>query len=294
MKEKFVIVFAMFILAVAIPYLGTMLWSGVTGTVEESIENITTGKTVSMELDGEYVVMDVEAYLAGVLPAVLDGGEEPELWEALAIIERTNIYKKLEGRGNIDEEELGMRYVPAEELQTRWGEKNYEAYSRKIEKAILATKCRTITYDGEWIEALYHRISVGTTVSAEELYGEQIPYLTAVASSHDVEAKDYMYLEYVSKSQTSQLEITDSTEHGYVKKVMCDGEEMTGEELQERYQLPSQNFYIEDMGEQYRIVCLGQGHGMGLSIYGAEWMAENGSSCNEILQYYYPGTQIVE
>lgn len=292
MKEKFVIAFAMLILAVAIPYLGTMLVTGTTGTEQETIRNADTGKTVSLELDGEYVVMDVEAYLAGCIPAVLDGEEEPELWKALAIIERTNIYKKMAGRGNIDEEELEMRYVPAEELQTRWGEKNYEAYSRKIERAVLATKGQTLTYDGEWIDALYHRISAGTTVSAEELFGEKIPYLTAVVSSQDIEAKDYMYIEYIPKNQTSRLEITESTEHGYVKKAMCDGTEMTGEELQERYQLPSLNFYIEDMGEEYRIVCLGQGHGMGLSIYGAGKMAGNESTCEEILQYYYPGTQI--
>ena len=75
---------------------------------------------------------------------------------------------------------------------------------------------------------------------------------------------------------------------------MKDGTELTGEEMQEEYQLPSRNFYIEDMGEQYRIVCLGQGHGMGLSIYGAMQMTEEGKGYEEVLLYYYPGVQLIK
>lgn len=292
MREKLIILFAMLALAIAIPYLGTMVLTGTTGTEQETLANVDTGKTVSLELDGTYTVMDVEAYLAGCLPAVLDGEENPELWKALAVIERTNIYKKMDGRGNIDEADLGMRYIQAEELQTRWGEKYYKSYCEKIEAAVLETKGQILTYDGECIDALYHRISTGATVSAEELFGEPVPYLVSVISSHDVEAKDYMYLEYVPKEQDEELKVLESTEHGYVKKVLKNGTELTGEEMQEEYQLPSQNFYIEDMGDQYRIVCLGQGHGMGLSIYGAEKMTEEGKDYETVLLYYYPGVQL--
>lgn len=294
MKEKLIIIFAMLALAIAIPYFGTMVLTGTIGTEQETLNNVDTGRTVSLELDGTYTVMDVETYLAGCLPAVLDGEEDPELWKALAVIERTNIYKKMDGQGNIDEADLGMRYIQAEELQSRWGEKHYKSYCEKIEAAVLETKGQILTYDGECIDALYHRISTGATVSAEELFGEPIPYLVSVISSHDVEAKDYMYLEYVPKEQTGELKILESTEHGYVKKVLKDGTELTGEEMQEGYQLPSRNFYIEDMGDRYRIVCLGQGHGMGLSIYGAMQMTEEGKGYEEVLLYYYPGVQLIK
>ena len=245
-----------------------------------------------MELDGQYVVMDVEAYLAGVLPAVMDGSEDLEVWKALAVIERTNIYKKMEGAGNIDENDLGMEYLKEEEISSLWGERNYEAYRKKVEQAVLETAGVSLQYDGEYIDALYHKVSVGTTVSAEELFGEAVPYLSSVVSSHDVEAKDYMNIQTVSKETVSELAITESTEHGYVRKLICNGEELTGETAQERFQLSSLNFYIEDMGEEYRIVCLGKGHGLGLSLYGAGVLAAEGKNSEAILQYYYPGVQI--
>lgn len=292
MREKLTMAFAVIILAVMIPYLGTMALTGVVGITVTSVEELDTGKTVSLELDGQYIVLDVESYLKGALPAILEGTEDIEVWKALAIIERTNIYKKMEGLTNIDEDDLDMEYLSEEELRKLWGERNYEDYMETVERAILETVGMTLQYDGEYIDALFHRVSIGTTVSAEELLGEAVPYLTAVVSSHDVESKDYMNITTVSRETMQELTVLESTEHGYVKRVSCNGEELTGEEAQKRLGLSSLNFYIEDMGEEYRIVCLGKGHGLGLSLYGASVLAEDGATCEDILLYYYPGVQI--
>lgn len=294
MREKLTMAFAMIILAVMIPYLGTMALTGTVGAAITSVEELNTGKTVSLELDGQYIVMDVEAYLAGALPAVMEGSENIETWKALAVIERTNIYKKMEGQGNIDENELGMEYLQEEEICEQWGERNYKSYMEIVEQAILETAGVAIQYDGEYIDALYHKVSVGNTVSAEELFGEAVPYLTSVTSSHDVESKDYMNITTVTKESVQELAVLESTEHGYVKKVSCNGEELSGEEAQERFDLCSLNFYIEDMGTEYRIVCLGKGYGLGLSLYSSNIMATEGKTYEEILQYYYPGIQLTE
>lgn len=294
MREKITMIFAMLVLMVMIPYLGTMALTGTIGMAVTSVEELNTGKTVSLELDGQYVVMDVEAYLAGILPADMEGSDNLEAWKALAVIERTNIYKKMEGSGNIDEGDLGMRYLPEEEISEAWGERNYEAYRKVVEQAILETAGITIQYDGEYIDALYHKVSVGSTVSAEELLGEAVPYLTAVVSSHDVESRDYMNIIPISKDTVQELCVTESTEHGYVKAVSCNGEILTGEEARERFQINSLNFYIEDMGTEFRIVSLGTGHGLGLSLYGAGIMAREGNTYEEILSYYYSGIQLSE
>lgn len=294
MREKLTMVFAMLVLMVMIPYLGTMALTGTIGAAITSVEELNTGKTVSLELDGQYVVMDVEAYLAGILPADMEGSDNLEAWKALAVIERTNIYKLMEGNGNIDESDLGMEYLQEDEISEAWGERNYEAYQSVVEQAILETAGIAMQYDGEYIDALYHKVSVGSTVSAEELLGEAVPYLTAVVSSHDVESKDYMNIVTVSKDAIQELTVTESTEHGYVKSVSCNGETLTGEEAQDRFQLCSMNFYIEDMGEEFRIVSLGKGHGLGLSLYGAGIMAREGKIYEEILSYYYPGIQLTE
>lgn len=294
MRERLTMVFAMLVLMVMIPYLGTMALTGTIGVTITSVEELNTGKTISMELDGQYVVMDVEAYLAGILPADMEASDSLEMWKALAVIERTNIYKLMEGKGNIDESELNMNYLEKEEICDRWGERNYQTCMEVVEKAIVETAGVVMQYDGEYIDALYHKVSVGSTVSAEELFGEAIPYLTSVVSSHDVEAKDYMNITTIPKETAGELMVMESTEHGYVKKVKCNGEELTGEEARERFGISSLNFYIEDMGEEFRIVALGKGHGLGLSLYGAGIMAGEGKNYEEILQYYYFGVQFTE
>lgn len=294
MREKITMIFAMLVLMIMIPYLGTMALTGTIGVAITSVEELNTGKTVSLELDGQYVVMDVEAYLAGILPADMEGSDNLEAWKALAVIERTNIYKRMGGNGNIDESELEMKYLQAAEISEAWGERNYEVYKKVVEQAILETAGIVIQYDGEYIDALYHKVSVGSTVSAEELLGEAVPYLTAVVSSHDVESKDYMNIITVSKDAVQELTVTESTDHGYVRSVSCNGEVLTGEEAQERFQICSLNFYVEDMGTEFRIVSLGTGHGLGLSLYGAGIMAREGRTYEEILLYYYPGIQLSE
>lgn len=294
MREKLTMAFAIIILAVMIPYLGTIVLTGKVGVTTISVAGLDSGKTVSLDLNGQYMVLDVEAYLKGVLPTAMEGSEDIEMWKTLAIIERTNIYKKMDGMGNIDEEDLGMKYLSEEEIRQLWGEQNYDSYMKKLEQAIIETAGIVLLYDGEYIDALYHKVSVGTTVSAEELFGEEIPYLSAVVSSHDVESKDYMNLVMISKDTVQELMILECTELGYVKRIKCNGEELTGEEAQERLGLSSLNFYIEDMGEEFRVVCLGKGHGMGLSLYGAGIMAAEGKGYVEILQYYYPGVQLSE
>ncbi len=292
MREKGTILFALLIIAIMIPYLGTVVMTGTIGTELTTVETLDTGRSIALEKDGQYLVMDVEEYLKGTLPTVIEGTENEEMWKTVAVVERTNLYKKMSDLTQLEAADLELEYLSEEEVRELWGERNYKKYQKALEKAIIETAGITLQYDGSCIDALYHKVSVGMTASAEELYGEAVPYLVSVASSQDVESKDYMNIVEIPKGEPEVLEVTESTEHGYVKSVLCDGETLSGEEARERFGLSSLNFYIEDMGDRFRIVCLGKGHGMGLSLYGANKLAEEGRNYEEILLYYYPGCQL--
>lgn len=59
--------------------------------------------------------------------------------------------------------------------------------------------------------------------------------------------------------------------------------------------LPSSFFYIDkasELPDTITVIGGGYGHGVGMSQYGANGMANKGSDYKEILQYYYPGTTI--
>ena len=42
----------------------------------------------------------------------------------------------------------------------------------------------------------------------------------------------------------------------------------------------------------YRIITIGVGDSLGLSLYGAAILSENGESYDEILAYYYAGAEL--
>ena len=50
-----------------------------------------------------------------------------------------------------------------------------------------------------------------------------------------------------------------------------------------------------DAGENaFVFTTHGYGHGVGLSQYGAKVMAEDGKTWQEILEWYFPGCEIIE
>lgn len=257
--------------------------------------------------------MDLEEFLPYMIAGEINLDYEEAALQAQAVIARTNLMRELAGKKEAKCSDLSLAYLTPEQFQQGLGEKAEEKMWYKLKKAVESTYGQTLCYQGEYIEALYHGISLGETVSAEEIFGKPRPYLIAVPSSQDVEATDYMSVQDWEKAEVlallqkkkkagnltietlfSGLQITEKTEHGYVKQVKVGEETMTGEEWKELFSLDSSNFYLEEQEGKLRMITLGKGHGIGLSQYGANCMAKEKAGYREILQKYYPGTEIRE
>ena len=63
----------------------------------------------------------------------------------------------------------------------------------------------------------------------------------------------------------------------------------TGQELRRLLGLRSAIFTIAYEDGAFRFTTHGYGHAVGMSQYGANAMAQNGATYEEILAYYYPG-----
>ena len=50
--------------------------------------------------------------------------------------------------------------------------------------------------------------------------------------------------------------------------------------------------HIDKPDDKYRVVSIGVGNSLGLSLYGAALLAANGESYEEIIQYYYNGVTV--
>lgn len=90
------------------------------------------------------------------------------------------------------------------------------------------------------------------------------------------------------------IQIEESTEHGFVKRISIDGTSYTGEEATQCLGLSSTNFYVEEIDGGVRFICLGKGDCLGVSQYGANCMAQNGKKMEEIISYYYQNVSLAD
>ena len=67
---------------------------------------------------------------------------------------------------------------------------------------------------------------------------------------------------------------------------------LTGSEMRKLFALRSTAFTLEYKDGAFLFTVTGYGHGLGMSQYGANVMAKNGSTWQEILTHYYPGTSL--
>lgn len=88
------------------------------------------------------------------------------------------------------------------------------------------------------------------------------------------------------------MEIESNDDAGYITKIRIGDTEIPGEEFRKFLNLNSSCFTMEQVEKGIRITTKGLGHGVGMSQYGAERMAESGKPYDEILQYYFKNVTI--
>lgn len=299
MGEKIVVWIAIVLVMLFLPYGVTMLMTG----YDASAKTISpSGILVEYEEEGQVKVLDLEEYMMGVLAASVPVDYQLQTYEALAIALRTN-GRRLQVQGkNVVGKDLASEYMNENQMKTKFGESGYLEQLQKIKKAIANTYGQVVTYQGDYIDALYHTVSIGRTASAKDVYHQDIPYLSSVESNMDVECKDYMQIVNYSKEELctrlglevalDQISVSKTSNEGYVQKVKVGEQELVGEEFRQKCGLNSLYFYIEKQPEALRFVCLGKGHGLGISLYGANQMALKKKSAKEILEYYYTGVKV--
>ncbi len=312
-----------------IPTIGTILISGNMGIVDKKM-----GITVEME-NGEK--MDGEQFVIGMAASELSYIKEEEALKAWMIVCRTNFVKAASGEDSskntvnsseldsikkkhlkLMQKDLNLDYVSMKELEENNGRKAYLEIKKRLEDASEATFGQVLVYQNKYADALYHEVSIGKTVSSEEIYSVAVPYLISVDSSQDVESPEYMdvkiipydevlqklakadksgYFEKTDKNQNikilkSSLKITKHTANGFVQEITAKNNKWTGEEWKKTFSLNSTNFYLENYNGKLRMVTVGKGHDMGMSLYGANALAEKQLMATTILSYYYPGVTI--
>lgn len=259
---------------------------------------------------GEIIEMTVEDYLFSVVAAEMPALYETEALKAQTVAAYTYAMCKAarseEEYDITDDSSIDQAFISREEALAKWGEEA-PTYEEKIRSAVKSVLYETITYDGQLILAAYHAISSGRTENAADTWGGNYAYLTSVDSSGDKLSPNYLstaeftadelkekLAEYVALSGDGSGWIGEisRTDTGTVLTAVIGGKSISGGNIRKALSLRSANFDIAFSGGKFIFTVRGYGHGIGMSQYGAHYMAMQGKNYKEILLHYYPGCKV--
>lgn len=201
-------------------------------------------------------------------------------------------------------------YMTEETAREFYGEQFDYSWNRITQAARSACRCVAL-YEGEPIAAAYHAISAGdTTERAENIWEGPLPYLVEADSSWDILAPGYKSVVAVTDGELEELltaagaelppdpadwlAIEERSPAGYVTRIRAGDLTLHGNQLRNLLGLRSCAFELERTYNGYRFYVRGYGHGAGLSQAGADYLARQGETFDEILLHYYSGITLAE
>lgn len=234
---------------------------------------------------------DPEIILPIILKEQISSDCEEETLKAQAVIARSNLFRKLKNKNEMEKEYKKLQ----EKNSEKWNICIFmDKKEKKFEEAVKSTEGQILTFNGEVKLVPYHEISAGQTRNGEiAFHDSEYAYLKGVDSSADKVAPDYFNSVYINRQQLPEaLKVKEREESGYVVSLMADKKILEAEAFAKGIKIPSSDFSIQKVGNLVRFLSKGKGHGIGFSQYGGNEMAKEGKSWKEILNTYFPLMEI--
>lgn len=254
--------------------------------------------TLTIKVNGQEV--ELNDYLIGVLAGEMPVSFHEEALKAQAIAARTYALKQTDtGKKEIQSTTAHQVFNTAETRQQKW-KTAFAANENKLAQAVKETDNQVLMYEGQLITAMFHSTSIKQTESAENYSGSNIPYLQAVFSPEQRPAEQVLFtfkelnqlLKQSFNSKHYQNAKIIRNDSNRVEEIEINGKKWSGRDFREQLNLRSTNFTWKWSTQGVSVTTLGFGHGVGMSQYGADTMAQNGQTAEQILAHYYPGTKL--
>jgi len=265
--------------------------------------------TVSVERAGAGLrvinSLPLETYVAGTLGSEIYSRWDASTLRAQAVVTRTYAVYQRAHRG-----------AQGYDVEAGTGGQVYggvRAESESAARAVADTRSEVLTWNGEPILAAFHSASGGRTASAAEVWGEDLPYLRSVEVEGEDGSPDTYWrvrwsrpdlaralaplglelgalhtarvFERTASGRAARIELSGSSGRGIVTARQL--RSVLGDSV-----IRSTLFEIRDIQGDVVFVGSGHGHGVGMSQWGAQAMAERGADYRAILAAFYPGTTL--
>ena len=287
--------------------------------IEEQKDSNNSDKEIKLlhSKTGEVENVNIEEYLCNVVSAEMPASFETEALKAQAIVARTYTMFKLNNKKHdnadiCDNSTCCQAWISKEDRLAKWEESKRDEYWQKICSVVQQTKGQVIMYNNEPINGFFHSNSGGTTeIPVNGWGGTNYPYLQVVETSGE-EA----YTQYASEvtiantdiinklkekyqdisidfSKVEDLKIVEHTESGRVKTVKFGNHKLSGVEVRSIFGLKSTNFEILKIDNDHiQFKVKGYGHGVGMSQTGADSLAKQGKTAEEIIHHFYSNVNV--
>ena len=262
--------------------------------------------------------VNLDEYLYGVVSAEMPASFEEEALKAQAVVARTyTIYKIVNNDGKHKDADICdspyccQAWISKEDRFAKWDDAEAQGNWNKIVNAVNSTQGKIITYNGEPINAFFHSNSGGSTEAPIDVWGGSgYPYLQAVTTSGED-----AYSQYSSEAEFTKQEFEDKikeehsdfeidfdeedcikieeyTDGNRVKKIKVGNLELSGVEIRNIFGLRSANFEVNIEKDKIKFSVIGYGHGVGMSQTGADSLAKEGKTYEEIIHHFYTDVEI--
>ena len=277
-----------------------------------NVDNTSTNKTTNSSVseitvyrsNGSVINLNMTDYLIGVVSSEMPASFNLEALKAQSVLARTYALKAKQTGKKLTDTVSTQSYIDIDQMKNKWGN-SFNTYYNKIKNAVENTNGEYLSYNGNYIEALYHSTNNGKTESSLDVFGNYYPYLISVSSEYDKNASSYlrtinMPLDTISNklglslNRDSVISILSYTDGGNIKEININGNNFSGKKVRELLGLRSADFDISISDNNANITTRGYGHGVGMSQYGANGMANAGYGYKDILSHYYPGTTLTK
>lgn len=278
-----------------------------TPPVEKTIPKVTSPVISQKQItlhrnNGQVINLGIEDYVIGVVAAEMPASFNIEALKAQSIVARTYALKKVNRNEKLNDTTSNQVYKDNEQLKKVWGN-DYDKYYSKVKNAVMSTAGEYLTYQNDYIEAVYHSTSNGKTEDSYAVWGNSFPYLKSVNSPWDLKASSYLretskefevlkQITGIDFNEFTNIQILSRTSGDRIEKIKINDIVFSGVELRMLLGLRSADFDIVLENGKVNFITRGFGHGVGMSQYGANGMALAGHSYKEILSHYYSGTTL--
>jgi len=288
-------------------------------TTSKSSDTTTNDDSITVFLSNQNknITMSEFEYVCGSVAAEMPLAYHEEALKAQAVacytnclrLKNSNNKEESNGADISDDISVHQGYITEDERKEKWGD-DFNKHESKLRSIVTDVLGEYITYDEKICVAAFSAICTGTTETAENVWGSKTPYLVSVKSEGDKLSPTYSSTVTFSKSQfisimkdlgvsiDSKADLTEiigkpkATKAGTVLTIKINSKEVTGSNMRQAFSLRSPAFKITATENEVTFNVSGYGHGVGMSQYGADYMARQGSTYDEILKHYYKGVEI--